>query len=220
MKRSEVNRRQSEALVLFGHLGLALPPWATWRPEEWKRAGDSALEIKKRMLGWDVTDFGKGEFPRLGVILFTFRNGPADGSREPYCEKALVLRNGQALPAHFHWNKTEDIINRGGGELVIRMWNSAEDGSPTGEDVRVMVDGGLWTCCGAGAALRLSPGRSVTLTPRVYHDFRAEGGDVLIGEVSSVNDDNTDNRFLEPLQRFASIEEDEEVLYCLCNEYP
>ena len=35
--------------------------------------------------------------------------------------------------------------------------------------------------------------------PGVYHAFWGEGDDVLIGEVSTVNDDNTDNYFLEQL---------------------
>lgn len=220
MKRSEVNRLQSEALDLFGRFGLALPPWGTWRPADWERAGDAALEIKTRMLGWDVTDYGKGDFGRLGALLFTLRNGPAGGSGQPYCEKVLVLREGQALPLHFHWSKIEDIINRGGGELVLRIWDSSEDGSPADTDVKLIVDGGLLMDVRVGEALKLTPGQSVTVTPGIYHDLKAEGGDVLVGEVSSVNDDNADNRFLEPVARFASIEEDEEILYCLCNEYP
>ena len=35
-----------------------------------------------------------------------------------------------------------------------------------------------------------------------------------------VNDDNTDNRFLEGMGRFSAVEEDEAPLYLLCNEYP
>jgi D-lyxose ketol-isomerase len=54
----------------------------------------------------------------------------------------------------------------------------------------------------------------------MYHSFWAEGGKTLIGEVSMVNDDNADNRFYEPMGRFPQIEEDEEALYLLCNEYP
>ena len=44
-------------------------------------------------------------------------------------------------------------------------------------------------------------------------------GDLVVGEVSKVNDDNTDNYFLEPTARFADIEEDEPALHPLCNEY-
>jgi len=38
--------------------------------------------------------------------------------------------------------------------------------------------------------------------------------------VSSVNDDNTDNRFAEQSSRFSDIVEDEEPRWLLCNEYP
>lgn len=31
---------------------------------------------------------------------------------------------------HFHWFKTEDIINRGGGNVLIRVYNSLPDEAP------------------------------------------------------------------------------------------
>ena len=43
---------------------------------------------------------------------------------------------------------------------------------------------------------------------------------MLIGEVSAVNDDKTDNCFAEKMGRFPKIEEDEPALHLLCNEYP
>ena len=42
---------------------------------------------------------------------------------------------------------------------------------------------------------------------------------MLVGEVSLVNDDDTDNRFLEPVGRFPAIEEDEPPLYLLTQDY-
>ena len=72
----------------------------------------------------------------------------------------------------------------------------------------------------AGAVLRLHPGESVTLMPGNWHAFWGEGGDVLIGEVSTVNNDLTDNIFAEPIGRFAEIEEDEEPLHLLVSDYP
>ncbi len=68
--------------------------------------------------------------------------------------------------------------------------------------------------------MRLKPGESICLTQRVYHKFWAENGRALLGEVSRVNDDQRDNRFLEPLGRFPAIEEDEPPQYLLCSEYP
>jgi len=54
----------------------------------------------------------------------------------------------------------------------------------------------------------LEPGESVTLDPFVAHAFWAEGGAVLAGEVSLVNDDASDNYFTPPLAPAAPIEED------------
>ena len=41
----------------------------------------------------------------------------------------------------------------------------------------------------------------------------------MIGEVSTVNDDENDNRFLEPLGRYPHIDEDTAPTHLLCNEY-
>ena len=71
----------------------------------------------------------------------------------------------------------------------------------------------------AGGLLKLDPGESVTLLPGVWHAFWAEGGDVLIGEVSTVNDDLTDNIFREPIGRFSDIEEDAAPLHLLVCDY-
>jgi D-lyxose ketol-isomerase len=71
----------------------------------------------------------------------------------------------------------------------------------------------------AGSTLRLAPGESVTLLPGVWHAFWGEGGDVLIGEVSTVNDDETDNVFASPIGRFAAIEEDEPPTHLLVSDY-
>jgi D-lyxose ketol-isomerase len=43
---------------------------------------------------------------------------------------------------------------------------------------------------------------------------------VLLGEVSTCNDDKNDNRFYEDLGRFPTLEEDEEPYRLLCTEYP
>ena len=74
----------------------------------------------------------------------------------------------------------------------------------------------------AGTQLRLEPGMSISIQPRLYHDFEVEPGtgNILIGEVSQCNDDNTDNRFNPPVGRFPAVEEDEPPYRLLCNEYP
>ncbi len=219
MKRSEINGIQKGALKFFERHNFHLPPWSKWRPDDWKRAGEAAAEIKKRMLGWDVTDFGKGDFSSEGLVLFTLRNGLLESSGEPYCEKIMICRLGQRMPAHFHWTKTEDIINRAGGKMVMTLHNSDESEKPSPHPIKVRIDG-IYREVSPGEEVILHPGESITLTPGLYHSLHARGEDILIGEVSSVNDDKTDNRFREELPRFPEIEEDEETLYCLCNEYP
>ena len=55
--------------------------------------------------------------------------------------------------------------------------------------------------------------------PGVWHAFWAEGADALIGEVSTVNDDITDNVFEEDLPRFTEIEEDTAPTRLLVSDY-
>ena len=43
---------------------------------------------------------------------------------------------------------------------------------------------------------------------------------MLIGEVSTVNDDRTDNTFLDPIGRFSEIEEDVAPIHLLVSDYP
>jgi D-lyxose ketol-isomerase len=71
-------------------------------------------EIRDNMLGWDITDYGLGNFSGTGLVLITLRNGSQkpDRYRKPYAEKLLISRENQMCPMHFHWYKMEDIINR------------------------------------------------------------------------------------------------------------
>ena len=177
------------------------------------------------MLGWDITDYGLGRFAEVGFSLITLRNGNyhmRDKYPKTYAEKLLYLDEGQYAPMHFHWSKMEDIINRAGGNVLIRVYNSNEDESiDRVSDVTVHVDGREYVVS-AGTQVRLTPGQSITVTPLLYHDFTVEagGGPVLLGEVSQCNDDNADNRFEPPMGRFPTIEEDDPPYRLLCNEYP
>ena len=175
------------------------------------------------MLGWDITDFGWGDFEKIGLSLITLRNGNINKPGEKvYCEKIMVVREGQITPEHYHVLKTEDIINRGGGNILIRVYNSLPNEEIDYEsDVTVHTDGRTYTVP-AGTQIRLTPGESIHVQQFMYHDFSVEAGSgaVLLGEVSQCNDDNTDNRFAEPIGRFPAIEEDEPPYRLLCNEYP
>ncbi len=222
MKRSEINRNIALAKELMETYRFKLPRWAYWSPADWKKAGPEAREVRECMLGWDITDFGLGDFEKQGLTLFTVRNGnlARSGNEKTYAEKIMMVKVKQITPMHFHWAKMEDIINRGGGELVIQLYNSTPDEQlDKKSDVKVSIDG-IEHTVKAGDTVRLQPGDSITLTRGMYHKFWAEGGNCLVGEVSMTNDDTKDNRFHEPLGRFPRIEEDEPPVHLLCNEYP
>lgn len=223
MKRSEINKIIKDALSLFKEYKISLPEFLLWTPEEWKTKGKETEEIKDNMLGWDITDFGSGDFYDTGLFLITLRNGNQKMSEKypkPYAEKLMVVKEKQITPMHFHWYKMEDIINRGGGNLIIKLYNSTEDEKLADTDVEISVDG-VKHIFPAGYELRLKPGDSVTITPGLYHKFWGEEGTgtIIVQEVSMCNDDANDNRFYEETGRFPEITEDEAPLYLLCNEY-
>ena len=222
MKRSEINAilRFSDAFIR--EKGFHLPPFAYWTPEEWGSKGEEVREIVETQMGWDITDFGQGDYENFGLFLFTVRNGKPENlkTREGklYAEKLMIVGVDQITPMHFHWNKAEDIINRGGGNLVIQLYNSTEVEGLADTDVTVSTDGVVRTVK-AGDKVVLSPGESITLTPYLYHQFWGAEERVLVGEVSMVNDDNLDNRFYKPVGRFPDIEEDEAPLHLLVGDY-
>lgn len=222
MKRSEINVAIKEMEHLIQDYRFSLPPFCHFTPEEWSDKNEEYDEIRDNMLGWDITDYGLGDFEKVGFALITIRNGNLNDPKykKTYAEKLLMLKEGQHSPMHFHWSKSEDIINRGGGTLIIHVYND-DDGKLGDSDVLVNQDGRSHYVK-AGTGIELKPGESITLWPHQYHDFDVKPGtgDVLIGEVSMCNDDNVDNRFYEPIGRFPTIEEDEAPYRLLCNEYP
>ncbi len=225
MKRSEINQIMREALAFLREHRFLLPPFASWSPADWQGRGPECRTLVQQNLGWDITDFGSGDFNRQGLFLFTIRNGTVEDLRtqtgKTYAEKLLIVRENQITPTHFHWQKMEDIINRGGGELVCQLWNATDQDQvdPNGP-VQVLCDG-VERSCPAGGTITLKPGESVTLPTRLFHKFwgAAGKGTVLVGEVSKVNDDHTDNYFPQPVGRFPTIEEDEAPLHLLLGDY-
>jgi len=224
MERSQINEILEESDRFIRSFGYVMPPFAYWSPGELRaRAASDAGAIRDNRLGWDITDYGQGKFDDLGLFLFTVRNGSAadlaEGRGMLYAEKIMISRKDQLSPMHRHNIKAEDIINRGGGKLVLELFASTADGSiDPSTDVLVHTDG-VARSFAAGGLLKLDPGESVTLMPGVWHAFWGEGSDVLIGEVSTVNDDLTDNVFREPIGRFSTIIEDEKPRHLLVSDY-
>lgn len=223
MKRSQINQIMAEADEMIRHYGFALPPFARWTPEEFTANAPKARHVIDARCGWDITDYGAGRYDDMGLFLFTLRNGLlADlqaGRGMCYAEKLLISKQDQLSPMHTHVIKAEDIINRGGATLVIELYGSdAAGGFAEDRGGRVWCDG-IAVEYAPGQKLRLAPGESVTLRPGDWHAFWGDGGDVLIGEVSTVNDDETDNIFRDPIGRFSDIEEDVAPTHLLVSDY-
>jgi D-lyxose ketol-isomerase len=222
MKRSEINQVIQSADELFRSNHFYLPPFAYWSVSDWTSKGEEVREIVDHSLGWDITDFGSGKFSEQGLFLFTLRNGHFSNwekmTGKLYAEKIMIAEDGQQTPMHFHWKKSEDIINRGGGDLVIELYNASLDETLDTTPVHVTRDG-VRCIYDAGTRVVLQPGESITLTPYLYHTFWAEKEKVMIGEVSMVNDDRIDNRFLKPVGRFPTIIEDVEPLHLMVGDY-
>lgn len=223
MKRSEINAAIDTARAELQKQNITLPCFGCFTPEEWEEKKDSCANVFAVMLGWDVTDFDTDDFAHQGCVLFTVRNGSPDGAGVPYAEKYLIFNDApaQAIPLHFHFKKTEDIINRAGGVMCIEVYNSTPDGDLDRESDVTFYTDGIKNVVPAGTVVEITTGNSITLTPGLYHRIFAKAGTgmLIAGEVSSINDDNTDNRFYAPTNRFCGVEEDEAPRYILANEY-
>ncbi|MFO8019368.1 MAG: D-lyxose/D-mannose family sugar isomerase [Promethearchaeia archaeon] len=224
MKRSEINTIIQKAIEFLHKRQFYLPKFAYWSLDQWQQKGPEIEGIIKNQLGWDITDFNKGNFYEFGLVLFTIRNGnPNDMLRagKPYCEKIMILEEDQITPIHHHYEKMEDIINRGGGTLMVEVHKKAKNETLSDEPFSVSIDG-VSKRCEAGEIIELEPGESITLTTKIYHKFWAKTGHgkLLAGEVSTVNDDTRDNRFLHKIGRFSEIDEDEPPKFLLYHDYP
>lgn len=143
---------------------------------------------------WDVTDFGLGDFEKNGLVLVNLAEQPE------YCEKLMYVKHNQVTPRHYHAAKKEDIICRW-GRLVIEL---------PSKDAQALQVNGDWQEIPAGEHLVLSSGERITLTRGVLHAFWADSDYAVVGEVSTANDDVSDNYFENPcVGRFSAIVEDE-----------
>ncbi len=223
MKRSTINEIMAAADDMIRSFGFTLPPFAYWSPDEFKANAANANAVISARMGWDITDYGQGSFDAMGLFLFTLRNGRlADlqrGGGMCYAEKLLISRQDQISPMHTHVIKAEDIINRGGATLAVELFGSDADGNFDESAGGTVFCDGVVRVFAAGEILMLAPGASVTLMPGDWHAFWGEGGDVLIGEVSTVNDDETDNVFREKIGRFAKVDEDVAPTHLLVSDY-
>jgi D-lyxose ketol-isomerase len=108
-RRSEINTIMQSADAFIQACGFRLPPFIYWTPADWAGKGPEVKEIVENRLGWDITDFGSGDYARCGLFLFTVRNGHPDNGwtlqGKFYAEKLMIVEPGQITPLHFHWKK-------------------------------------------------------------------------------------------------------------------
>ena len=220
MKRSEINTIIGQAIDFMSNCQFHLPEWAYWDIQTWRKRETECQEIFANNLGWDITDFGSGNFAERGLTLFTIRNGNLTKKEKPYCEKIMIVREEQETPFHRHWSKSEDIINRGGGNLILELYLADLHDNFSEKPFEVSIDG-LNQRIIPGEQLVLSPGQSIFLKSEIFHKFYGEvgKGSVLVGEISTVNDDKNDNCFHEGIGRFPEIEEDTPPKYLLVSDY-
>ena len=105
MRRSEINKALRELEGMCAKHCFALPPFCHFTPERWQALGHEYDEVRDCMLGWDITDYGKGDFDRFGFSLITIRNGNramADKYPKVYAETLLYLKEGLSAPNHCH----------------------------------------------------------------------------------------------------------------------
>jgi D-lyxose ketol-isomerase len=159
---------------------------------------------------WDVTDFGLGDWKRWGLVLVNLADEPE------YCEKLMYAKRGMVTPAHCHRLKKEDIICRVGG-LRVTVWaQKPEIGDHEAVNVQVNRQNKLFL---SWDSIMLGPGERITLEPGVWHEFEPTTDECIIGEVSTANDDLTDNVFANPeIGRFSEIKEDEPALVRLVSD--
>lgn len=226
MKRSEINHLLKEGIALLKSKGIPLPPQADWDLEDWYKNREDTAELERRRIGWDLTDFGSGKFESIGLLCYTLSNGIIGLDGQPidqaYSNKLLIVEENQVTPMHHHRRKIEDIINRAGGNLQIKLFNMDSDEKPDKKTPVEILHNGIWEACEPGTVISLSPGERVRLDTHHYHEFWAQPGQgkVVVEEVSSVNDDKSDNIFAEDFGRFPEIIEDEAPKYLLCTELP
>lgn len=215
MKRSDINKNIQQIEKFCRKHGYILPKLDL-------KSKKTLNELKLRQIGWDITDFGSNRFNKIGLSLFTLRNGNKEEKKTiPYCEKLMFALPGQKTPCHFHKKKTEDIFVRAGSNLIIRIWPSRLNQKKDGLKMKVLFNGSEYREIISGQMISLKPAETVTLTPADSHEFYGDpkGSGTLIGEVSTYNDDAGDNYFIDKVARFPKIDENEKIRYYLVGDY-
>ncbi|MBK9620478.1 MAG: D-lyxose/D-mannose family sugar isomerase [Candidatus Obscuribacter sp.] len=233
MKRSEINAAVARAIANSQKCGIALPRWAAWAPEEF---GESAEGMRQQKLGWKVVDFGLGDFANCGLVVLVLANALADAKGEPvtkgsqvgayqypgssFSRKFLFVQAGQTRAPPLPPPERAQRSDCGGGAPVTFELAWAESDTKLSErDVDVQVDG-IWHHLPAHGKVTINPGETITLPGDLSHiiSVAAGGGDVIMLETSTANNDAHDNIFPFITPTSVAIEEDTRALYQMLDE--
>lgn len=224
MKRSHTNQALKELEDMCEKNCGYLPPFCHFTPEQRQSIDHDYDKVRNCMLDWDITDYGVGDSDILAFSLITLRNenrAMVDNYSKVYVEKLLYLKEGQYASNHFQWYKTEDIINRVGGNVLIRIRSSLSNEENDYEPDAAVYTASRINSASVGTQICLTPGERIHVQQYLYHAFSEEKktGSVLLGKVSMDNDD-TGNRCNPTVGRFPKIRDYEPQYRLLCNEFP
>lgn len=234
MKRSEINAAIERAINNAKQLGVALPKWASWTPDQF---GPNADGMRHQALGWVVVDFGKGDFANCGLVVLSLCAPLVDASGEPFnspqtvsgrqypatgfARKLLFVQAGQTEPHHFHRQKSRKEVHvMAGSPVTFELAWAENDTTLSDRDVDVMVDG-FWHHMPAGGKITVNPGETITLPGELSHIISVPtgGADTIMVETCTANNNNTDNIFPFMTPTSNPVQEDAEVRYQLLTEH-
>ena len=211
MLRSEINALIRDAEGYFKAERFRLPPFAFWTPDDWAKPDGDISEIVDCGLGWDITDFGLGEYHTLRPPPLHDEKRPTrepeGGHREDLLREGDHPRPRPALPGPPPLDQGRGHHRAGGRHDGRRgAQRDAEDGSFKADtQVSLSLDGVRRKVRVLAPPSSSTPGESVTLEPGCYHlgdrRLRPSGWDIH-GEVSVVNGDVNHNRCGQPVGRF------------------
>lgn len=124
MKRSQINYVIDKAHAIAQTFRVCLPEFAYFTVDDWLlRERDNWQEVVDLQLGWDITDFGRGDFNQTGLTLLTMRNGALGSAAypKPYAEKMLQIQQDQQTPGIFTPTKWK-ISSIGAVETYACSW--------------------------------------------------------------------------------------------------
>jgi D-lyxose ketol-isomerase len=235
MKRSEINAAIARAIDNAKKYGVALPKWADWHPLQF---GADCDGIRHQRLGWKAVDFGLDKFNECGLVVLSLTAPLVDEYGEPlttaqrvgaydypvtgFSRKYLFVQAGQTEPHHFHRQKKRKEVKVIAGSSVRfeLAWADSDTELSSTREVVVQVDG-MSHHLPANGSIVVNPGETITLPGDLSHiiSVPAGGPDTIMEEISTANNDRSDNIFPFMTPTSQPVIEDQEARYQLLDEH-